>query len=233
MLRVAALELPARFGEPRRALDDADALLARAGAIDLALMPEASITGYVSPSLDADLRRFAEPAFGPTARALADLARAHRVHLAGPLIERHDGGFANATLLFAPDGALLARYRKRHPWYVETWATPGDEPPPVVSIAGARVTFATCFDVHFVADECARELGDADVLLFPSAWVERKDSRAEVLGALARAFDVAIVNANWGRGEPRLLGQGGSMILDRRGAIVARADRAQAIIATI
>jgi predicted amidohydrolase len=60
-------------------------------------------------------------------------------------------------------------------------------------------------------------------LLFPSAWVEEEDTREERLSALARRFDVAIVNANWGIGAPRVPGQGGSMIVSRRGQVVARA----------
>jgi predicted amidohydrolase len=86
------------------------------------------------------------------------------------------------------------------------------------------VTVAVCFDVQFVADDAADELRVADVLLFPSAWVERPDSLGVLLPALATRFDVAVVNANWGPGTPRVPGQGGSRIVDRRGATVALAE---------
>jgi predicted amidohydrolase len=222
-LRVAVLELPARWNEPSLVLAEIERLLGSAPAPDLAVLPETAITGYVSPGRDFDLRPFAEPLRGATATRLAALARAHGCHLAAPLVERDGDRTFNTTLVLSPDGALLARYRKRHPWYPETWATPGDEPPPVLDLGGARVTFAVCFDIQFVADDAASELRAADVLVFPSAWVERDDSRDSVLPELARRFDVAIVNANWGVGAPRVPGQGRSRILGRDGEVLAMA----------
>jgi predicted amidohydrolase len=84
-----------------------------------------------------------------------------------------------------------------------------------------------CFDVHFLEGDAASELRAADVLLFPSAWVEEgDDTRDALLPELSRAFDVAIVNANWGQGAPRIPGQGASRIVGRDGAEVARASGA-------
>jgi predicted amidohydrolase len=225
-LHVAVLELPARWNEPAQALAETDRLLASAPAPHLALLPEAALTGYVSPARDFDLRPFAEPLDGPTAGALASLARAHGCYLGGPLVERDGANAYNTLVVFAPDGSRVARYRKRHPWYPETWATPGDAPPPVFAVRGARVTLAVCFDAQFLADDAARELEEADVLLFASAWVERHDSRAALLGGLARRFGVAVVNANWGVGVPSVPGQGGSRVLGRDGEVLAMAHGA-------
>jgi predicted amidohydrolase len=222
-LHVAVLELPARWNEPSIVLAETDHLLSSGGAPDLALLPECALTGYVSPGGDFDLGPFAEPLTGPTASALASLARAHACYLGGPLVERSGARVYNALLVFAPDGTRVAHYRKRHPWYPETWATPGDAPPPVFEVRGARVTLAVCFDAQFLAGDAARELGEADVLLFPSAWVERNDSREVLLGGLARRFDVAVVNANWGVGTPRVPGQGSSRVLGRDGEVLAMA----------
>ena len=226
-LRVTAIELPARFAEPERALADVDRVLA-SGATDLVLLPEASLTGYLSDALDADLTRFAEPLEGPTAARLAGLARAHAVYLVGPLVLREENRVHNALVAFGPDGTLRATYRKRHPWYVETWATSGEAPLGAFAIPekNARVALAICFDVHFLEEESAADLRAADLLLFASAWVEEEDSRPELLSRLARAFDVAVVNANWGPGKPRILGQGGSRIVGRDGALLASARSA-------
>lgn len=232
-LHVAVLELPARWNEPAVVLAEADRWLASAQAPDLALLPEAAVTGYVSPERDFDLSPFAEPVDGPTANALASLARAHGCYLGGPLIERDGPSVYNAFLVFAPDGAVVAHYRKRHPWYPETWATPGNAPPPVFEVRGALVTLAVCFDAQFLADDAARELGAADVLLFPSAWVERHDSRGALLGGLARRFGIAVVNANWGVGKPSVPGQGGSRVLGRDGAVLAMARGAGRLDARI
>lgn len=233
-LAIAALQLPAQWGEPAEQLARADSLLASAPRLDLVLLPEAALTGYVSPRGETDLRASAEPVGGFTTTALAALAAKHEVHVAGPLIESDGGAHYNTTLVVSPRGEIVARYRKRHPWFLETWATPGEEPLPLFEIAGKRVTIATCYDVHFIAAESGDALHAADVLLFPSAWVEEEDSREQLLGELASTFRIAIVNANWGVGAPAVQGQGGSLIVSEAGEVLARAaDRPQRICATL
>jgi predicted amidohydrolase len=224
-MRVTVLELPARWGNPAAALGDVDAILARGPETDLVVLPEASLTGYVSPRGDFDLGPFAERIDGETARASAALAKKHRVHLLAPLILWEDDRFSNAAALFDPAGERIGVYRKRHPWFPETWATAGTEPPPVIGIGETRITIAICFDVHFLAEDARSELEQADLLLFPSAWVDDADTLQTLLQDLARGFDVAIASANWGPGVVTLRGQGGSCIVDRTGKILARAGK--------
>lgn len=220
-VRFVVLELPACWGEPARALADIDAALERRCDADLVLLPEASIHGYVSPDGDADLSPFAEPIDGPTARACAALAAKHRVHLVAPLVLREDRALYNAMIGYSPTGIDFV-YRKRHPWIPETWATPGGEPLPVIEIDGVRITIAVCYDVHFLPNESARELESADVLLFPSAWVEEPDYRVVRLQRLAQRFDLTIVNANWAAGDVVVPGQGGSCVVGPDGRVIAR-----------
>lgn len=209
-MRVTVLELAASYGEPARVLAEIDERLAAGPATDLVVIPEAALHGYVSPERDFDLTRFAEPIGGPTASATAALAAKHGVYLTGSLVLREGEALFNAMTCFGPRGEPVFVYRKRHPWYPETWATAGSEPPPVVAIAGILVTVAVCFDLHFIADDAAQGLAAADVLVFPSAWVERPDTRADKLAVLARQFDLEIANANWAPGVVRVPGQGGS-----------------------
>ncbi len=220
-MRLAVLELPARWGEPARALGDVEA--ASFEPQTLVLLPEASIHGYVSPAGDADLSPFAESIDGSTARACAALAVKHRVHLVAPLVLRDGDALYNAMVCYAPAGSISFVYRKRHPWIPETWATPGAEPLPVVEIGGAKVAIAICYDVHFLPSESARELAMADVLLFPSAWVEEPDYRVARLQRLAQRFDLTIVNANWAPGDVRVPGQGGSCVVGPDGRVIATA----------
>ena len=104
------MELPARFYRVAENLELVGSLLAR-GSCDLALMPEASLTGYVSPERDFDLTRFAEPRDGPTAHALAELAKKHGTHLVGPLIEREGDRVYNAMIGFDRKGREFIHYR--------------------------------------------------------------------------------------------------------------------------
>lgn len=225
VLRVSVIELPAIWGHPQQMLKAAERAIAVA-APDLALLPEASLTGYVSPRQDFDLAPFAEPIDGPTARACSNLARRCGTHLVAPLVLREGDAIFNASVCFGPDGAPLFTYQKRHPWLPETWATAGQAPLPLVDIGGTAVTLAICFDVHFLEQESAEQLEQAELLLFPSAWVDDQPepARPPLLQHLARRFDLCVANANWGPGVPRVHGQGGSAIYDRAGKVLSRVE---------
>jgi 5-aminopentanamidase len=215
-MRLAVLELPASFDRQSEREGDIERLLAEGPPCDLALVGEATLTGYVSPSGDFDLSRFAEPLDGPTLARGRSLARRHRTSLGLPLVELGpDGLLYNCYALLDASGELVNRYRKRHPWYPETWATPGDEPFERIDLCGISLAVAICFDLHFLTREAAPLLSSADLLVFPSAWVddEEPDARAELLGALERRFGLAIANPNWGPGSPSVRGQGNSRIL--------------------
>ncbi len=212
-MRISVLELPASYGEPERVLDVIEQRIAESPA-DLFVTPEAALHGYVSPDGDFDISRFAESLDGPTATRAAAIAKLRGTHLVTSLVLREGDALYNAMTCFGPDGLAFV-YRKRHPWVPETWAVPGPHPAPVVTIAGIRVTIAVCYDLHFLATD----LQPADVLLFPSAWVERPDTRRVRLQRLAAQRQIAIANANWAPGDVAVWGQGHSCIVRTDGSI--------------
>lgn len=229
-MRFALVEMPARFGDPSAQVRRLDAILERAqGAAEVVLLPEACLTGYVSSEGDFDLGPFAEPIdVGPTSVAMARLSKRSGVWLGWPLVERAPNGrLYNTYCVSDPSGARVARYRKRHPWYPETWATPGEAPHATFQLGSLEATIAICFDVHFLAEENPAALREADVLLFPSAWVEERgdDLRGPLLSELAQAFGVSILNPNWGPGDVVLHGQGSSRVVTPDGELARnRAD---------
>jgi predicted amidohydrolase len=214
-MKICALEVPASFGAPDDRLVEIGAALAGGEAADLVLLPECALTGYVSAEGSFDLRAFAEPLDGPTLGAYRALARAHGTCLAGPLVEKEGTATFNSFVVVDPKGEVHAHYRKRHPWFPETWATKGTRPYPTFALGGLTMTLAICFDVHFLGREAREPLAAADVLLFPSAWVDNgdEDLRTAIFHSLVQRFGLTVVNANWGWGEPGLLGQGRSRIV--------------------
>lgn len=235
VLRVTVLELPARYDDRDGALREIDALLESSSSPapeSLVVIPEMAFVGYVSPEGDFDLSKFAEPLDGPTIRQASELASRHRTHLVVPLVLREGSRLYNASVVVGPRGQVVTRYKKRHPWFPETWAAPGEEPTPLIEIAQTRVTFAVCYDVHFLAEEAEETLADADLLVFTSAWVDDtlelgpeghlEDTRVPLLRSLASEHDLVIANANWGEGVVRIVGQGGSCIIGRDGGTLAQ-----------
>jgi predicted amidohydrolase len=190
------------------------------------VLPEAALTGYVSPKGKFDATPFAEDLDGGIVRRASEIARARNLHLVAPLVLREGKRFFNSVVVVSPSGDRIAVYRKRHPWFPETWATPGPEPHPLFRIGDVRVTIAICFDGHFLSEEAADTLRAADLLVFPSAWVDDDErARERLLVALARDFHVAIANANWAPGVVRVRGQGGSVVIDPSGAPLVRVGR--------
>ena len=81
------------------------AVAAARQGVELVVAPETATTGYfIAPRL-AEL---AEPADGPTARALAGIARTNRLHLAVGMATREGERYFDSLLLFSPEGKLLA-----------------------------------------------------------------------------------------------------------------------------
>jgi len=218
-MKVCLLEVPARWGQPDAQLEW---IARQARPVDLLVLPETALTGYVSPALDFDLTPFAEPLSDGVARLVA-LARRWGCEVVGPVIEREGEAVYNATVAVAPDGEVWLHYRKRHPWFPEKWASAGERPYPLVNRHGLRWSCAVCFDLHFLPEEAAEVLAEADVLLFPSAWVEERrgdDARMPLLRELARQCSVTILNPNWGPGRPALPGQGGSLVCQPEGQVL-------------
>jgi predicted amidohydrolase len=91
----------------------------------------------------------------------------------------------------------------------------------VVDFGGVKICAGICFDLHFIEQDAREALGAADLLLFPSAWVEEPDGRNDRLATLARRHGIAVANANWGAGAPFVPSQGLSMIFDTEGRRLA------------
>lgn len=209
-MRLTALQLPARWNRRDEQLALVEHLLDD-GPTDLVLLPEASLTGYVSPRGDFDLCPFAEALDGPTFDAYARLAKTWDCLFVGPLIERSENHYFNSLIGVTPRGELLLHYRKHHPWMPETWATPGASWMTPVEWRGVRVNAGICFDLHFLLEE---DRVPGDLLLFSSAWVDEEyDARTPKLQELAFQNQLAILNANWGPGEPSIFGQGSSCFI--------------------
>ncbi len=142
-------------------------LAARDGA-QLVILPETATTGYfISDRLD----RLAEPEDGPTARHLAGIAREANVHLAVGMAISDGGKFYDAQLLFGPDGAHLATYRKAHLFSAEReWFAAGDTPM-VIDTAIGRIGMTICYDLIF--PEYIRRLVDlgADLIINSTNWI--------------------------------------------------------------
>ncbi|MDX6512400.1 MAG: deaminated glutathione amidase, partial [Gaiellaceae bacterium] len=158
LLRVACVQMTSRADKAAN-LERAEALVARAASTgaDLVVLPEK----WNAIGTPEELHAAAEPLEGgESVEAMSRWSRTHGIALVGGSItERRDGHekLSNTSLVFGPDGDLLATYRKIHLFDVEVGGhvyresegeEPGDEP--VVALAeGWAIGLSVCYDVRF------------------------------------------------------------------------------------
>lgn len=164
--------------EHRAALAEGVALAAEAGAAIVCLQ-ELTLSKYFAVVADGPAALGIEPELlpgGPTHDLAAELAARHGVHVHASLYERapDDGLGFNTAICVAPDGELVARTRKLHlpvtaGYHEDMYFRPGDTGYPVVTVAGARFGFPTCWDQWFPELARAYALQGAEVLVYPTA----------------------------------------------------------------
>jgi predicted amidohydrolase len=187
----------------------------------------------------------AESIPGPTSERLSELARELRIFLqAVSMTERIDGERRcyNTALLFAPDGAIVARYRKIHLFDVEIpgqvsareseGRKPGTETVVARTALGA-IGLSVCYDLRF--PELYRKLvrAGAEVLCIPSAFTFPTGTAHWEPLVRARAIEnqcYVIAPDQYGASPNGYRDYGGSMIVDPWGTVLARAPEAEAVI---
>jgi len=207
---------------------------ARAGA-QLVATPEA--TTYLGPH-DRKVA-LAEPIDGPTHKRLGALAAELGITLlVGSVAERLDDTRAwNTSLLFGPDGALRARYRKLHLFdvdlaaqggvrFFESERTAAGDGVVVVDTPVGRLGLSICYDLRF--PELYRALTDqgAQLLAVPSAFtlMTGKDHWDVLLRARAIECQAwVIAPAQWGPHDDGGLRRsyGRACVIDPWGTVVA------------
>jgi predicted amidohydrolase len=254
-VKVAAIQCSSDLGEIEANRKKLTQLVCEAGdaGAKIIVLPEAAITGYVSQDMQVNWHvagRPIEPAFrgrdplpvaetvpGPSTDHFCALAKQLKIYLTIPLVERsletpivgRDATvkYFNTVCLAAPDGRLVAHYRKLNPWpYPEkSWATPGDRGLVTFDTEYGRVGLAICFDVHTILEQYQREKLWA--LLYPIAWVDEEHPAEwfwhRLPGRVAK-FKHYVIGANWSVDQPQSWrGYGFSTIISPDGQVVAAA----------
>jgi len=186
------------------------------------------------------------PERGPIVKSLARAAQKSGVHvIAGGMPERSADPKRphNASIVVAPDGALVARYRKIHLFDVDVGdghayresanTSAGNEAPAVVDIGGFRVGLSICYDLRF--PELYRKLSDrgAEVITVPAAFTlaTGKDHWHVLLRARAiEAQAYVVAAAQWGTHPRGRRTYGKSLVADPWGEIIAQRSEGEGIV---
>ena len=189
-VRVAACQIDPQLGEVDRNLERIEraVLEAAKGGAELAVLPEAAVTGYAYASLDEALPA-ARRATMVAPDRLSELAQRHRMSIICGSLEPQGSEVYNVAYILAADGRRF-QYRKTHlPFLgIDRFATPGPDAPQVYELGGLRVGVLICYDLRFpeAARVCA--LDGADLIALPTNWPTSVDFHPELF-APARAAE--------------------------------------------
>ena len=181
----------------------------------------------------------AEKIPGESTRALAELAKKHKVVIVAPIFE--DGGngkFYNSAVVIGANGETLGVYRKTHipqdPYFYEkNYFAPGNTDYQVFKTPYANIAALICYDQWF--PEAARIccLQGAEIIFYPTAIGTVKGYQSEDgdwhdawktvqrAHAIANGVHVAAVNRVGEEGELEFWG--GSFVCDSFGKVLGEA----------
>jgi len=114
--------------------------------VDMIVFPELTLTGFTMRS-----QKFAENMNESSIQYFSNLARQYKTHIFAGMIERDDQTFYNTLFHLNPEGQLVTKYRKIHPFSFSgenRHYTAGIQP--VISrINKFRLGLAICYDLRF------------------------------------------------------------------------------------
>lgn len=196
---------------------------------DLIVCPELFMSGY---NAGEDLKRFAEPADGPSANAVKRVARETNTAFVYGYPESFGGEIYNSALCISATGEPVANHRKLllPPGFEADYFTPAPGLT-IFELSGIRMAILICYDSEF--PESVRAVGEAgaQVVIVPTALFEQWGVVAERV-IPARAFEngVYMIYANHAGTEGDITYLGRSCIVGPTGLDLARAGNDEEII---
>jgi len=220
-------------------LRQAEELVRAAAARGAGFVATPENTNYLGPH--PEKVRLAESIHGPTCALFSSLARELGIHLLlGSFNEKssNKGLCFNTSVLFGPDGARLASYRKIHLFDVDVpdgvsfresaTVAPGSEVV-VAETALGPIGLSICYDLRFGELYRALVARGAEILTVPSAFTATTGKAHWETLVRARAIEsqaFVVAPGQQGKHDDGGLGEshGHSLIIDPWGRILAEAD---------
>jgi deaminated glutathione amidase len=242
LIRVACVQLTSRADKAAN-LEKAERLVAKAaaGGADIALLPEKwNAIGGVDT-----LHEAAETIEdGESVAAMRRWASGHGITLVGGSItERREGRekLSNTSLVFDPEGELVAVYRKIHLFdvdvgghsYRESEAEEPGEEPVVARLEGWPIGLTVCYDLRFPELYRILALEGAELVTVPAHFTlyTGKDHWHVLLRARAiENQNYVAAAAQIGETIPGKPSYGRSLIADPWGTVVAQAPDEETVI---
>jgi predicted amidohydrolase len=162
------------------------------------------------------------------------LAAEQRVAVLAGVVARAEGGrLANEAVAYAPDGALLARYRKIQPFSGagEETCYPAGTCRTEFAWAGARIAPFICYDLRFPELFRPAARAGAEVIVVVANWPDKRSEHwVRLLQARAIENQAWVLGVNRTGSDPTLTYDGRSCLFDPHGREVFQAGRDEQVL---
>lgn len=227
-MRVACFQMPVVYGDPVANIDAAMAQLESQPGLDLAVFPEAFLTGYAAADL-AEAQRIAIEDPGILA-PFAYFARETGTTVIIGALARDGETVRNRAYIIGPDG--ISHYDKTHLPHLgaDRFVTAGDTIEPI-QIGAASVGVLICYDLRPPEATRSLALQGIDILALPTNWPEGAETSANFV-AITRAAEnkIFVLTCNRVGTENGFRFIGKSRIIDPTGRVLAEAGDDAAVI---
>ena len=229
-LRVAACQINTVVGD----LEGNVALIldalqkAEAARADVAVFPELTVCGY--PPEDLVLK----PGFVEDCEEALQKVAARTNGCAALIGYVHGGRNLHNSVALCANGKVVTRHHKRllpnYSVFDEArYFTPGTDPLDLVEIAGVKCGMVICEDLWSPTGPILEQArGGAEVILCPNGSPYRRGKaldRDVMISTRAADNSVAIVYVNQVGGQDELVFDGGSVVFDHQGHLLARSEQ--------
>lgn len=224
-------------------LDHASALIRQAAkqGAEIVCLPEMFTTPYANDFF----LRFAEPLAGITYDVLSQEARRNGIVLVGGSFpEREGDALFNTSLVFGPDGGLLAKHRKLHLFDISLSGrfafresdtfSPGSAIT-VFDTPFGRMGVAICFDIRFPELFRLMALQGAKIVTVPAAFNRVTGPAHWHLLARSRAMDnqLYVAMTSPALQEEGFQAYGHTLVADPWGNVLAEAGEEEALVESV
>jgi omega-amidase len=195
----------------------------------LIVLPEMFATGF-----SMHVGTIAESSDGPTHSFLAQLARERAAYVMGGVVTRAaDERGRNDAVVYDPQGALVTRYSKLHPFSYAGETRHYEAGSEVVTFAwhDFRVAPFVCYDLRFPEAFRQAARNGAQLMTVIANWPHPREAHwLALLRARAIENQAYIVGVNRSGSDPHVRYGGRSLILDPRGETLAEAGEAPQVV---
>ncbi len=195
----------------------------------LVILPEMFSTGF-SMNLAVTCQT---PDLGDE-KFLSGIARQHRCHVLGGVVSAGENGRGrNQAVAFDPDGNLVARYTKIHPFRRAGETDSHDAGSDIVTFRMEDFVVApfVCYDLRFPEIFRAAAKRGANLFCVIALWpVSRQQHWLTLLAARAIENQACVVGVNRVGNDPRFSYAGRSVVVNAQGIVVADAGEQEGIL---